>query len=369
MNQNLTYKVIISGGGTGGHVFPAIAIANGLKEQLPAVEILFVGANGKLEMTKVPEAGYKIEGLNISGFQRSLSAKNLMFPFRVIESVLRSRKIVNSFKPDIAIGVGGYASGPLLYVAAKKGIPTLLQEQNSYPGVTNKMLAKRAKKICVAYDGLELFFPKEKIVITGNPVRQTIGNSKYLQNDAKIFFKLDYKKPLILVIGGSLGARTLNDSLFAQIEKLNTSGVQVLWQCGKLYYEEFKTKMDTGNYPNIHLTQFITEMDIAYSAADLIISRAGAISISELCIIGKPVILVPSPNVAEDHQTKNAMALVNKEAAVLVKDKDARTDLVNVAMNLIADAPKMEKLAANIKTLARPKATENIVKQIIQLMN
>jgi UDP-N-acetylglucosamine--N-acetylmuramyl-(pentapeptide) pyrophosphoryl-undecaprenol N-acetylglucosamine transferase len=369
MTKQKTYKVIISGGGTGGHVFPAIAIANGLKEALPSVEILFVGANGKLEMTKVPEAGYKIIGLNVSGFQRSLSAKNLMFPFRVLGSVIQSFKIINAFQPNVAIGVGGYASGPLLFVAARKGIPTVLQEQNSYPGVTNKMLAKRARKICVAYDGLELFFAKDKLVKTGNPVRKSIGNSTFLQNDAKIFFQCAFDKPLILVIGGSLGARTLNDSLLNEIEKLNASGAQVLWQCGKLYYDEFKAKVDNQKYPNIHLTQFITEMDIAYAAADVIISRAGALSISELCIVGKPVILVPSPNVAEDHQTKNAMALVNKDAAILVSDKNARTELVDTALKLLRNTNQMEKLSHNIKNLAEPKATENIVNQIIPLIS
>ncbi len=369
MTDKKTYKIIISGGGTGGHVFPAIAIANGLKEKLASAEFLFVGANGKLEMTKVPEAGYKIIGLNISGFQRSLSFKNLLFPFKLIFSLLKSFRIVRKFKPDIAIGVGGYASGPLLYAASRRKVPTVLQEQNSYPGITNKLLSKRAKKICVAYDGLEEYFPKDKIIKTGNPVRQTIGNCSYLQNDAKIHFKLDFEKPLILVVGGSLGARTLNDSLFGEIEKLNHSGAQVLWQCGKLYYNEFKEKLANGNYPNVHLTQFIKEMDIAYTAADVIISRAGALSISELCIIGKPVILVPSPNVSEDHQTKNAMALVDKNAALFVKDADAREKLVDTALALLNNNSKMEHLSKNIKTLAQPNATESIVEQIIKLMN
>lgn len=368
MKDKKTYKVIISGGGTGGHVFPAIAIANKLKATLDSVEILFVGAKGKLEMTKVPAAGYEIIGLNISGFQRSLSWKNLMFPFKLIASLWKSFQIVRKFKPDVAIGVGGYASGPLLYAASRKGIPTVLQEQNSYPGITNKLLSKRAKKICVAYDGLDKFFEPNKIIKTGNPVRKEIAENNIMQLKAKADLGFEKDRTLVLVIGGSLGARTLNDSLLNGLDKLKDESIQVLWQCGKLYYDEFNEKVNHQKYNNIKLTQFITEMDKAYAAADVIISRAGALSISELCLIGKPVILVPSPNVAEDHQTKNAMALVNSNAAVMVKDVEARATLVTDAIKLIRNKNKMQELSANIKEMAFPNATETIANEIIALI-
>lgn len=368
MSTNKTYKIIISGGGTGGHVFPAIAIANGLREVLSSVEILFVGAKGKLEMTKVPEAGYRIIGLNISGFQRSLSIQNLLFPFKLIISLIRSFFIIGRFKPDVAIGVGGYASGPLLFAAAKKGVPTVLQEQNSYPGITNKMLAKHAQKICVAYDGLDKFFESSKIVKTGNPVRKEICYGAMDQIAAKEHFGFERDRSLILVIGGSLGARTLNDSMFNGLDKIKDESLQLLWQCGKLYFDEFDGKLNKEKYTNVQLTKFITEMDKAYAAADLIISRAGALSISELCLIGKPVILVPSPNVAEDHQTKNAMALVENNAAMMVGDADARENLVIDAIKLIRNKNKMAELGNNIQAMAFPNATEQIVAEIINII-
>ena len=335
---------------------------------LSSVEILFVGANGKLEMTKVPEAGYKIVGLSISGFQRSLSLRNLLFPFKLIISLIRSFIIVRKFKPDVAIGVGGYASGPLLYAAAKKGVPTVIQEQNSYPGITNKLLAKNAAKICVAYDGLDRFFVNNKIIKTGNPVRKEITQISMDQIAAKEYFGFERDRSLILVIGGSLGARTLNESFFNGLDKIKDESVQLLWQCGKLYFDEFNNQLNKDKFNNVQLTKFITEMDKAYAAADLIVSRAGALSISELCLIGKPVILVPSPNVSEDHQTKNAMALVDNNAAVMVKDIDAREDLVVDAIKLLRNKNKMEELGTNIKKMAYPNATEHIVQEIINII-
>lgn len=360
-------KYIISGGGTGGHIFPAIAIANAIKQVQPQADILFVGAKGKMEMDRVPKAGYPIKGLWISGFQRKITLKNLMFPFKVIHSMWKAKKIVKQFKPDVIIGTGGYASGPTLRVAGK--IPTVLQEQNSYAGVTNKLLAQQASKICVAYDNMERYFPKEKIVLTGNPVRKDILEIEGKKEKAYQHFNLNPNKKTIVITGGSLGARTLNDSLAMATEILAShTEIQVLWQCGKVYYEEFKNS-SAAHLDNVHLTMFIDKMDYAYSIADIIISRAGAIAISELCLIGKPVILVPSPNVAEDHQTKNAMALVEKEAAIMIKDKDAKKTLILSAIKTLKDNTLSHRLGKNISALAMPNSATHIADIIVKLVN
>lgn len=360
-------KVIISGGGSGGHVFPAIAIANELKKQNPNVDILFVGAQGKIEMEKVPKAGYPIKGLWISGFHRKLTLRNLMFPIKLVSSLFKAFGIIQSFKPDVVIGVGGFASGPTLQVAAMKGVPTLIQEQNSFPGITNRLLAKRVNRICVAYQGMERFFPKEKIQLTGNPVRQDIielGN----QRAAGIkYFGLDPNKKTILLFGGSLGARALNDAMAANQDLLaNHQDIQVLWQSGKLYIDEFE-KSDTAKLDNVKLQPFIDRMDLAYAMADVVICRAGALTISELCLVGKPAILVPSPNVSEDHQTMNAKALSKNEAGVLVAEKDAKT-ILEEALQILKNEPLMNDLKVNIKKLAKANATENIVAEILQLV-
>lgn len=361
-------KVIISGGGTGGHIFPAIAIANKIKENYPDCEILFVGAEGKMEMEKVPKAGYKIEGLPIRGIQRKLSIKNFAVPFKLIASLNKAKRIIKSFKPDIAIGVGGYASAATLRVASKQGVPTLIQEQNSYPGITNKWLSKRARTICVAYENLERFFPKEKIVITGNPVRSEVVEIEGKRSEAFQHFKLDPSKKTVLVIGGSLGARTLNESLKKDIQLLVEKDVQVIWQCGKHYLSGLQPFVADLNSDLFYLSDFVYQMDLAYAAADLIVSRAGAISVSEVCLIGKPVILVPSPNVSEDHQTKNAMALVNQQAAILVKDIEAKEQLIPQALNILEDANKGEQLSKNIKALGIADATDRILKEIEKLV-
>lgn len=358
-------RVIISGGGTGGHIFPAIAIANAIKKQVPQAEFLFVGAEGKMEMEKVPAAGYSIEGLKIAGLQRKLTVKNLSFPFKLIGSLIKAKKILKSFKPHIAIGVGGYASGPMLQVAAGKGIPTLIQEQNSFPGITNRLLAKKVDKICVAYDGLEKFFPKEKIIMTGNPVRQEVVNLEGKKPRGVEYFGIDPNKPTLLIVGGSLGARTINESVKASIDKLKSSGFQVLWQTGKLYKDEAKAA--TEGIEQIKAHEFITKMDLAYAVADVVISRAGAIAVSELCLVRKPVIMVPSPNVAEDHQTKNALALVNHGAAVLVKDSEAREKLIDEAIALMNDAEKQEKLIMNIAKLGLENAADTIASIAINM--
>src|SRR5476651_662076 len=329
-------RIIISGGGTGGHIFPAIAIANALKKIDPDTEILFVGANGRMEMEKVPAAGYKIIGLDIQGIQRGSIMKNLMFPFKVIGSVRKSLQIIKEFKPDAAVGVGGYASGPLLYAAGLKGIPYLIQEQNSYAGVTNKWLAKKAAKICVAFDGMERFFPAAKIIKTGNPIRKDSVNIEGKRLQALELFKLSADKPTIFVTGASLGARTLNNAIMGGLDKLIAADVQVIWQTGKLYYQGIIDKLGEDYHPNIKIMGFLERMDLAYAAADIIISRAGG-TISELCVVGKPAILVPSPNVAEDHQTKNALALIEKNAAIFVADRDAEEKLVDKALELLKD--------------------------------
>ena len=362
-------KIIISGGGTGGHVYPAIAIADAIKKIQPDADILFVGAEGKMEMEKVPKAGYPIKGLNITGFQRKLTFGNLLFPFKLIFSLIKANNIVRKFKPDVAVGVGGYASGPLLKVAERKSIPTVLQEQNSYPGVTNKLLAKNAHKICVAYDGMERFFPKDKIVLTGNPIRaeffKDLINKK---EEAYRHFGFDKNKKTVFVFGGSLGARTINQAMEANTDLLRENQqIQVLWQIGKLYIEDFG-KCETAKMPNLKTEIFIERMDLAYAMADLVIGRAGALTISELCLVGKPAILIPSPNVAEDHQTKNAMALVDQNAALLVHDKDAKEKMLSTAIDLLNDENKKIELAKNLKKLAKPNAAENIAKEILKLI-
>ena len=351
-------RIIISGGGTGGHIFPAISIANAIKARYPEVEILFVGAENRMEMERVPAAGYKIIGLPVAGFNRKNLLKNIRVLIKLQKSLSLARKIIRDFKPEIAIGVGGYASGPTLKAANRIHIPTLLQEQNSYAGVTNKLLAKKASKICVAYDGMEKFFPKDKIVLTGNPIRQDLQCSEEKRKEAYDYFKLDPNKKTILVIGGSLGARTINQSMIKGLEKINQSDVQFVWQTGKYYYEEIVHRSPFTVHP------FISRMDLAYSVADLIISRAGAGSISEFCMLGKPVILVPSPNVAEDHQTKNAMALVNKNAAIMIADNDAENQLVDKALDLIHNEQELQSLSANILKLALPDAANSIVNEI-----
>jgi len=359
-------RVIISGGGTGGHIFPAIAIANELKEQNPNINILFIGAEGRMEMEKVPEAGYIIKALPIAGFQRKNPFANFSLPLKIMKSLLKARSIIKSFKPDVVIGVGGYASGPTLKMANIMSVPTVIQEQNAYPGKTNKLLAKSASLICVAYEGLERFFPKDKIVVTGNPVRQQMVQINGKRDQALTHFGLQNDKKTVLVIGGSLGARTLNESMNVSIEKFSDAGVQVIWQCGKFYADQLFHKWDGKLPEGIWLNPFIFDMDYAYAAADLIISRAGAISVSELCLVGKPTILVPSPHVAEDHQTKNAMALVDKEACILVKDADAIQNLYETATNTLNDEKLCAQLAKNMKELGLPNASKTIVEHILK---
>lgn len=352
---------MISGGGTGGHIFPALAIARGLQSRFPDCEIEFVGAKGRMEMEKVPEAGYRIHGLWISGLQRRITLDNLMFPFKVISSLWRSYFLLRKFKPEIVIGVGGYASGPLLYMAGWMNIPTAIQEQNSYPGITNKLLGSKVKKIMTAFKGPEKYLPASKIIETGNPVREDILNSTVTKKEALDFFGLDANLPVVLVIGGSLGARTLNQSMENGLELFEQADVQLIWQTGKSYTGEAQPKK------GVRLT-FISQMNMAYAAADVIISRAGALSISELCIVGKPVILVPSPNVSEDHQTKNAMTLVDQGAAILIKDKDAPSILAERAIALLQDKDACASLSESIRKLARPDATARIVDEIVGLL-
>ena len=367
--SDMPAKIIISGGGTGGHVFPAIAIANAIKKIAPDAAILFVGAKGKLEMEKVPQAGYPIEGLPVSGFQRKLTFRNLLFPFRLLISWWKARRIVARFRPDVAVGVGGYASGQTLSVAAGLGIPTVLQEQNSFPGVTNKLLAKRAKKICVAYDGMERFFPKGKIILTGNPVRSDFfKNLEGKRAEAIEYFGFDSGRKTIFVFGGSLGARTLNEAVAAGRALLEEhKDVQLLWQVGRIYASTYQA-CETAQLPNVKTQVFIDRMDLAYAAADLIIGRAGALTISELCLVGKPAILVPSPNVAEDHQTKNALALVEKDAALMVRDDNAKEELLWSAMEVLKNEELCRRLGGNIKNLAKPDADAEIAKAVLNLI-
>lgn len=354
-------SVVISGGGTGGHVFPAIAIADEIKKRYPDVKIHFVGAQGKMEMEKAPAAGYTIDGLWISGIQRKLTLSNLAFPFKLVSSILKARKILRKHKPQVVIGVGGYASGPTLRAAASKGIPVVIQEQNSFPGITNRWLSKKADKICVAYENLERFFPKEKIVLTGNPVREKMVDIKGKKEQACEYFNLDPNKPIILSIGGSLGARVINDAWKSHLNQVKNEEVQVLWQCGKFYHQEMKEALEQSGAKNIHLHQFIMEMDFAYAAADVVISRAGAIAVSEVSLVHKPVILVPSSNVAEDHQTKNAKALVDQNAALMISDQEARSQLVPKALELVKDKEQQKKLSVAIEAMAHENATEKIV--------
>lgn len=354
-------RFIISGGGTGGHIFPAIAIADELKRRLPDAEILFVGAKDRMEMQKVPQAGYPIEGLWISGLQRKLSWQNLLFPLKFISSLLKSRSIIKRFKPDAVIGTGGFASGAVVKVAGQMGIPTFIQEQNSYAGITNKMLAKNAHKICVAYDAMEQFFPKEKIVKTGNPIRDGLLNIAEYRSEGLSYFHLDSQRKTLLVLGGSLGARRINQLIEQQLPLFEQLGVQVLWQCGKLYYEEYKKY----NSEQVRVLAFIDRMELAYAAADVIISRAGASSVSELCVVGKPVIFIPSPNVAEDHQTKNARAIADKQAAILLRENELNEQFANTFSKLIADEAQQEALSTHIKALAQPNATKDIVNLIL----
>lgn len=360
-----SYKFILSGGGTGGHIYPAIAIANELKKRHPNAVFLFVGAEDRMEMEKVPLAGYKIIGLQISGFQRKLTLKNLSFPFKVIKSLRKAGKIVSEFKPDAVIGTGGFASGPVLRVASGRGIPCVLQEQNSYAGVTNRLLKNRVAKICVAYDGMEKFFPADRIIKTGNPVRGNLAEMTTDKREALGFFRLNFRKPTVLVLGGSLGARRINQLIEAKLSFFKKYDIQVIWQCGKLYYDEYKKY----NSEIVQVEDFVNRMDFAYTAADIIISRAGAGSVSELSIVGKPTVFIPSPNVAEDHQTKNAQALVDKDAAILIKEKDLDSDFETVFVELFESEKRQEELGLNFKKMALPKATEHIVDEIEKLLN
>lgn len=360
-------RVIISGGGTGGHIFPAIAIAKAIKKLEPGAEILFIGAKGRMEMEKVPAAGFAIEGLPVSGFQRRLTLKNLVFPFRLAASLLKARKIVRRFSPDVVIGVGGYASGPTLRTAAALGIPTLIQEQNSYPGVTNRILASKAVRICVAYDGMEKYFPKEKILLTGNPIREDIAGIRNKNPEAYSFFGLDPAMKTVLVTGGSLGAGTLNESILGCIGMNLDREMQFLWQTGRNYYARVLVQLSHGRAPNVKVHPFIDRMDLAFSCADLVVSRAGAIAISEICAAGKPAILIPSPNVAEDHQTKNARALQEKNAAVLLKDTEAVEKLHVLVRQLVRDDHRLAELAANVSKLAIADAADRIAREALSL--
>lgn len=357
-------KFILSGGGTGGHIYPAISIANELKSRFPDAEFLFVGAKDKMEMQKVPQAGYKIEGLWIAGLQRKLTLQNMMFPFKLISSLWKSRQIINKFKPDVVIGTGGFASGPLLQVANSRNIPTVVQEQNSYPGITNKLLSKKANKICVAYENLERFFPKDKIVFTGNPVRQDLLEIDNKKSEAIAYFNLNANKKTLLILGGSLGARRINQLIEKELEFIQSNDVQVIWQCGKFYFEEYKKY----NNNNVQVVAFIDRMDLIYAAIDFVISRAGASSVSELCLVGKPTIFIPSPNVAEDHQTKNAKAIVDKKGAILLKENELDEKFETTFSNLISDESLQKELSQNIKSLAKPNATKDIVEEILKLV-
>ncbi len=360
-------RVIISGGGTGGHIFPAVSIANAVKALRPDAKILFVGALGRMEMQRVPAAGYEIIGLPIQGFDRKNLLKNFKVLYKIWKSQRMAKKIIKDFRPQVAVGVGGYASGPTLNMAAAKGIPCLLQEQNSYAGVTNKLLAKKAAKICVAYEGMERFFPAEKIMMTGNPVRQQLLDTTITHEDAVRTFGFDPTKKVVLIVGGSLGARTLNESVLQHLDQIRKSDVQFIWQTGKFYSAEISERLKGQDIPNLTVTDFISDMGVAYKAADLVVSRAGAGSISEFCLLGKPVILVPSPNVAEDHQTKNAMALVNKAAALYVKDAEADKILLPLAIDTAKDDAKLQSLHENILKMALPDSADMIAKEVIKL--
>lgn len=359
-----TLKVILSGGGTGGHIFPAIAIANAIKKLHPSTEFLFVGALGKMEMEKVPAAGFKIVGLPVAGFQRRITLKNLLFPFKLMASLRKAKKVIRDFNPDIAIGTGGYASGPILRIASKAGIPSIIQEQNSFPGITNKILAKNVSKICVAYKGMEKFFPAHKIVYTGNPVRQDLIGVNDKKEEAKTFFQIASNQKVVLIIGGSLGARTINESIASNINKIAGNNISIIWQTGKAFFDQAK-KFESDK---VKVFDFISRMDMAYAVADIVVSRAGAISISELCVVEKAIILVPSPNVSEDHQTKNAIALVNEQAAIMVKDIDAREKLMDVLVDLLSNQERINELKSNIKKIAKPNAADEIAAEALRLI-
>lgn len=368
MDENDSLRVIVSGGGTGGHIFPAVSIANAIKAKHPQAEILFVGAEGRMEMHRVPAAGYKIIGLPIAGFDRKNMFKNIIVLWKILKCERLAKKVIKDFKPMVAVGVGGYASGPTLKVAGSMGIPTLIQEQNSYAGVTNKILAKSAKKICVAYEGMERFFPKEKIVLTGNPVRQGLVDSRISKAKASEKFGLDKNLKTVLIIGGSLGARTLNESVLGHLDEIRNSDVQFIWQTGKYYSDEIKKRMsEVKPLDNLRVMDFISDMDYAYAVADLVVSRAGAGSISELCVLNKPAILIPSPNVAEDHQTKNAMALANKSAAIFLKDAEAPEKLVEMAINTVNDSDMLRTLAENAGKMAFRNSADVIADEVCKL--
>ena len=358
-------RFIISGGGTGGHIYPAVAIANELKNRFPEAEFLFVGARDKMEMQKVPQAGYAIKGLWISGIQRKLTLDNAMFPFKLLSSMWNSFRIIKSFKPDVVIGTGGFASGAVLKVASMLNIPTVIQEQNSYPGITNKLLAKKANKICVAYENLERFFPKDKMILTGNPVRQDLINEAS-KSEAIAYFKLDANKKTLLVLGGSLGARRINQLIEKELDVLLSQNIQIIWQCGKLYLNDYSKYNEKEN---VQVVAFIDRMDLVYAAADVVISRSGASSVSELCIVGKPTIFIPSPNVSEDHQTKNAKAISDKNGAILIRESELETQFETVFSDLISSESKQAELSQNIKKLAKPNATKDIVEEIVKLIN
>ena len=368
MKEKEELRVIVSGGGTGGHIFPAISIANAIKAQCPDAKILFVGAEGRMEMQRVPAAGYEIKGLPICGFDRKHLLNNIKVLFKIWKSQRMAKKIIRDFKPMVAVGVGGYASGPTLNKAAQMGIPCLIQEQNSYAGVTNKLLAKKAQKICVAYEGMERFFPAEKIMLTGNPVRQALLDTSVTREDALRSLSLDAGKKTVLIVGGSLGARTINESVLGHLDDIAASGLQFIWQTGKYYSQHIAEQLKQKGQPkNLLVTDFITDMGVAYKAADLVISRAGASSISEFCLIGKPVILVPSPNVAEDHQTKNAMALVNRGAALFVSDAEAPQKLIELAISTVNDEAQLASLSANVLKMALPDSANIIAREVIKL--
>ncbi|MBP7167752.1 MAG: undecaprenyldiphospho-muramoylpentapeptide beta-N-acetylglucosaminyltransferase [Bacteroidia bacterium] len=363
-----TTRVIISGGGTGGHIFPAIAIANALRAIDPAIQLLFVGAEGKMEMEKVPAAGYSIKGLPIAGIKREFSLDNLSFPLKLLRSLSKAGDIIKDFNPQAAVGVGGYASGPLLYMASRRGIPALVQEQNSFPGITNKMLARKAKKICVAYEGMDRFFPAEKIVFTGNPVREDIKQIDGKRAEAAAFFGVDPGKRTLLVVGGSQGARSINKAMRDGLNEIAAAGIQLIWQTGKPFHPEAKQAVDALNNPGIRVFDFITRMDLGYAIADAVVARAGASTVSELCIVKKPAILVPLPTAAEDHQTKNCMALVERNAGLLVKDDQAAGRLVSEAIRLINDEQLCHQLAENIAPLARPDAAQQIAREVLAMI-
>jgi len=365
----MSRKYIISGGGTGGHIFPALAIAGEIKKRDPGASILFVGANGKMEMEKVPEAGYPIIGLPIEGLKRKIGLRNFVVVYKLVISLFKASKILRSFRPDVVVGVGGYASGPLLRVAAMKNIPTVIQEQNSYAGVTNRWLAGKADKICVAYRDMEKYFPKDKIVLTGNPIREELVNRAIKKDEALSFFGITEDLPVLLILGGSLGARTINESVLGMIERLEQENIMVLWQTGKLYHERIRNELAGRMLKRIKFFDFISRMDLAYSASDIIISRAGATTISELCMLGKPVVLVPSPNVAEDHQTKNAMALVKNKAALMVTDKEAKEKLITQVIELFRNPDFQKELAANCKMMALPDSAARITDEIEKLVH